>query len=955
MKMLYRFVVLLILLLLLFFSPYVYSKDYGGDFEMAEQLFSEQDWGLALQKYKGLTRHKQIGQEAQFRVGECLYNLKKYDDAIKVFKNVYKHNKGTYLAPEALYSIGMCYIALQNWKKAEEYVFTKLAGEYPGYKYAKKTLMAEGILLFGKGDYKSAVEKLKDVDTKEGLFYRAKSYFALKKYLEALQSYKELIELYPKSDLAKFAYYGMGDVLYFSGDFKGALYRYEIFLKKYPRSELKDYAKFKLAVCYHNQGDYLTAIEYLKPLLVHKDRFLASHSNYVLGQCYQGMENYDEAIRAYQRVSSNYPNQRVAALASLRLGRAYALKGDSTQALIVYQQISSLYQTGDFAGLGDYLAGANLFLSSRYEEALDHFKHIVDYYECSQLIDASFAMLLRTYNRLANYEMSIAIGNPLLPKIPFKKEGNWYARSLFYLADAYYYKSIYEKSKPFYQKIVNQYSEPTTIASALTGLGWVQIHENRNNIALENLQRVISSYPSDTSAVISAQFGIGVAHFNSKEFMKSLDAFEALQKTFPDDPTSAKALFYAGKCYYQLEYYANAIKTWETVLKEYTEQPIAANAAFEIAGTYFRALKYEDAIAYYKLVLSDYPESPLVKQAQLEIANSYYNNNDDENAIREYDKFQKLYPDDKLTADAQTGLERSYYRRGIQHPEKMKEFIDKFQGSELAAEAQFNLGIEAYEKQEYDKAIDEFRKVVVNFPESETAPDAQANIVECYKKKEDYKDLITEAEKFLNYFPDNQMVPQVKFSLGMAYFKMHSYKEAAETFKSITKDYPGSDFASSAEYNLALCYKKMGKSEKAALILERYGETGSGEKSVVAKIQAALVYIEKSDFAKALTILEPLTPATPKESAQLYELLGECYQSLNREADAIQSYLRLKTLSLVDNPYQVKGLAKLAVLYEKQQRFNDAIDIYQRLTQVSTNGQIKKSANDRITYLRQHQ
>ncbi|TET79562.1 MAG: tetratricopeptide repeat protein [Candidatus Cloacimonadota bacterium] len=953
MKLLYRILILSVLIGSICVQGSV--RDYSGDFKLAEQLFEEQDWELALKRYNTLVKHKQIGPEAQFRVGECLYNLMKYDDAIKVFKKTYKRNKDTYLAPEALYGIGLCFIALKDWKKAEEYIFTKLAAEYPGYKYAKKTLMAEGILLFGKGDYNSAVEKLVDIDTKEGLFYRAKAYFALKRYLKALQSYKELIKLYPQSDLAKFAYYGMGDVLYFSGDFKGALYRYDIFLTKYPRSELKDYAKFKLAVCYHNQEDYLTTIEYLRPLLRHKDRFLASHSNYVLGQSYLELENYEEAIKAFQRVSSSYPNQRISALASLRLGRTYTLRGDSTQALIVFKQLSTLYRTGDFAGFGDYLAGSNLFLAGRYEEALDHFKHIVSYYERSQLIDASFAMLLRTYNHLANYEMSIAIGNPLLKRIPFRKEGNWYARGIFYLADAYYYKAIYEKSKPLYQEIVDKYSEPITIAAALTGFGWNLIHENRNNIAIENLQRVISSYHTDTSAVKSAQFGIGVAHFNSQEFMKALDAFEALQRTIPEDPLSAKALFYAGKCYYHLEYYARAIKTWENVLRQYVEQPIAANAAFEIGGTYFRALKYDDAVTYYKLVINDYPESPLAKQAQLEIANSYYNKNDDENAIREYDKFVKLYPDDKLALDATIGLERSYYRRGFQDPEKMKEFIEKFQASELAAEAQFNLGIESYEKQDYDKAIEEFRKVVIDFPESEIAPDAQANIVECYKKKEDYRSVITEAEKFLSYFCDNQMIPQVKFSMGMAYFKMHSYKEAAETFKSIKDDYGESDFASSARYNLALCYKKMGKSEKAAMILQQFGEEGSGEKSVMAKIQAGIVFMEKSNFVKALNIFETITPTSAKESAQLYELMGECYQSLGKEADAIQSYLRLKALSLVDNPYQVKGLAKLAVFYEKQKRYNDAIDAYQRLIQVSTNGQVKKSANDRIAYLRQHQ
>ncbi len=926
------------------------TPDAAQGFRIATDLFMDSEYEEAREQYEVfLPEMEEFRGEALFRIGECEYNLREYEKALNRFRELWREYNDTYLAPEALYGMILSYIALEDWEQAKK-TLLELASEYPGYKYAKKTLLVEAIIFFEQGDYREVIKKLEDIETQEALFYKAKSYFFLDDPIKALSILKKLTEEYPESPLSHYAYYYMGDVLFFFGDYEGALYKYNIFLERYPYSKLKDYARYKLAVCYFNEGEHLDAMENLKSLLNSSDKFLAAHSNLLFGESLMATGKFDDALTAYTRVISNFPDQRVGALASLKLGETFLKKMDTTGARIVYQQMASRYKSGEFAGFGDYLAGAQLFSEGRPLDAKDYFTGILKYYRGTQFSCAAIAMLLRTYNRMEDYGLSITLSPLLSDDFVCKEDDIWKGRAIFHLAEAYYQKSRYTKAKDLYRRITEQFNVSELLAPALTGLGWCLLHEERYDVAEKQFKRVISAYKGDTSSLISSLLGEGAVLYNRKEYEEALNQFESIPEIAPDNSLTPRAIFYTGRCYCNLEYYRQGMEAWERVLSQYHDADIAADAAYQIGQTYFQALKYDQAIAYFRLVIKEYPDSPLAPRAQAALGNSYYNSQDYRSAVREFSKLLTLYPEDTLISEAKQNLSSAYYMLGQEDPEALREFIRRFPEDPNAALAQFELGIDAYEKGEYKVAIEEFRKVIVDFPETNYAEDAEVNILKIYEETKEFEDLVRESERFIEYFPESTRTPLALFYKGLGYFQLNNYEKAIDAFERIVREYPESEYTPSARYNLSQAYKQTGELEKAVDELKTYAST-KGE-SFEAHILSGVTYQEKANYKEALEVYLGLKPESLPEKAELYARKGKCLAELGRREEAIQEYTRLIPLKLQENNYQMKGLAELAALYESKNNIRKAIEVYSRLLEVTTDENLKVTVNERLSYLK---
>ncbi len=799
------------------------TKDYKQDtpeaiklFLDATELFNEGKYDEARVKFeKALRGLGEYRLEALYRIGECYYNTGNYKKALSIFYSITSESRGTYIYPESIYSIACCHIALENWDEAEMSLST-LTSEYPGYKESDKTKVIKAIISFGQEHYEEVTELLKDIETKEALFYKGKAYFFIKDPRKSLAAFKKLTDDYPESSLSRYAYYYMGDVLFFSGNYPGALHKYEDFLKKYPYSELKEYASYKLAVCNYNEGNYLATIEYLKPTLNSQDIFLAAHSNFLYGKCFKELGRSEEALSTFTKIVSNFPELKVASLANIEMGQVFLAMGDTVQAQVVYQQMSSKYSSGETIGLGDYLAGGLSFTEGDYMTTKKHLDKILRYYWGSDITCPAITLLLRTYNKTRDYSLTIAIGEALLNKKPCENDDIWKGRALFNLAEAYYQTGQYEKAKNIYQEIIREYeySSPELLASSQAGYGWCLLHEDRLDVTENQFTKVMSAYSMDTTSFINSSFGNGIALYNKGEYEEALNFFEAITKVSTNHPLKPKGIFYAGKSYYNLEYYRQAIESWERILQNYPESSIAPDAAYEIGMTYFQASKYDMAAPYFKMVIDEYPNSPLVREAMMTLGNNYYNGENYKKAIDVFSKFISVYPNDSLIDEAKQSLSSAYYMAGQENPQLLKDFIEQFPSDPKAALSQFNTAVHFYEEGNKEKALETFRKVIIDFPNTEYAEDAQVNIIKIYDEMKDYNNLISQANLFLEYFPESDRVPLALFYSGSGYFYLGNYAKAIEAFKKIINDYPESEYYSTATHNINQCYKRLGSTER---------------------------------------------------------------------------------------------------------------------------------------------
>ncbi len=811
---------------LAYFLVLAVVKSPTDSFQVIEALFAREQYEEAILGYKGLIKFEDTAPEALYRMGECYYNLEQHEEAILVFNHLRETYIESYLCPEAIYSIGICWLVLGDTKKASQFLIDEI-DEFPGYVDEKRTLSGKGIALYAEGKYKDALIHLERLHTKEGLYYRGKCYAKMGDPLRAIGIYKQLIRKYPKTKIAEYSAFSMGDALFENKDYPGAAEKYQSFLKKYPWTELKDYARYKLGCCYLDQKHYEKAIQLFLYEVKAPDPWLCAHSWYQLGISRMKLDRLEDAIKSYQRTKADYPDMRVAALSHIKYGQSFIQRGDTTGAQLSFQQVSSVYPTGNFAGLGDFLTGTAFYIQGRFVEAIEYYQRIIRLHPASEALLPAYAMMLYCYLQLGSFEDGASIGSSLYkilrhedPKEP------WVGRAKLYLGELYYYLDRYPKAIDFYDEIIKDFLIPEVKAPAFIGKGWCLIEQDKTKEGHDILHDAYERWSStDTSWAIASIYGWGIASFNGGDFEDAYNAFlYGVGELYPESEVAGNAYYHGGKALSAMKDYGNAITYWQKVLDDYPACKLAPNAAFDLGRTYFMAGKYEDAISSYEIILEDYPTSDIVKETQFQIGMTYYSAREYEDAVREFQKFVKVYPTDPLKAEAVKQIQTVLYVWGQEDEEVLAELIEKYPGSEFAAEAQWQIAAGIYNEGEYENAIKEFQKLIVNFPESDKIAQAQYFIISGYGVLEKFDKRIEECKRFLNYFPNDAKVPDVYFQLGATYFNLGRYVDAISAFQVIIDKYKDFEKYKRAGYYLGISYKNLGEKDKSERLMEKFGE-----------------------------------------------------------------------------------------------------------------------------------
>jgi len=183
--------------------------------------------------------------------------------------------------------------------------------------------------------------------------------------------------------------------------------------------------------------------------------------------------------------------------------------------------------------------------------------------------------------------------------------------------------------------------------------------------------------------------------------------------------------------------------------------------------------------------------------------------------------------------------EKKDYNRAI---EGFKKLVFEHPGSELIARAQFYLAESYVNTRDYEDAIIEYRFLIDNFPESPLLDDASFKLgLAYYKSSPSYyleqkrtEEALRTIERFISFFPESEWVGEAKkvereclnklskkeLENGKLYYKLGNFESAEIYLKDLLEVYPTSSNIQEARFTLALCYKKLDRGEEAKDILE---------------------------------------------------------------------------------------------------------------------------------------
>jgi len=255
-----------------------------------------------------------------------------------------------------------------------------------------------------------------------------------------------------------------------------------------------------------------------------------------------------------------------------------------------------------------------------------------------------------------------------------------------------------------------------------------------------------------------------------------------------------------GLNFYETQQYDEAIREFKKLIKHYPRARQAPDAQFYIALCLEIQEKLQAAFKNYQLVIDKYPFS----ERSAEIVK------------KQYDIGLKILEGQQ---------KQSTFKAAVLGNES--DFVDVFKAviknapyGELAAPAQYKIGLYLLEKKLYQEARDEFERVINDYPESEwvqaakyqiAVTDSQRSTNAQYDQKVT-QSAVEEFKEFVEIYPDAELSQEAKvhiqklkdkeaennFVIAQFYEKQKDYKAAKIYYKIVVDDFGKSHWASRA-------------------------------------------------------------------------------------------------------------------------------------------------------------
>jgi len=680
---------------------------------LAESYFRSQDIPSALNFYEKLTLEcldSAYLAQAYYSLGWCLFEQGKFKEAQDKFSAFKDKFPGNLLAREADYKIAECLYNLKDYSQLKSYA------EYLEKNYYLRPNSAQS---------GNIPEVFLDTSGKRLIkFYLAESGFYLKDYPYAIDNYTRALAQDSDDDFKNSVYLGLGWSYLKSGDYALALMNFDKPLSaesggyfenallgralalgmslRFPEA-IENYDKLisrskdaaivleayiGKAEALYNQGDYSQSISAYKEaegrINTEVSGSFSDRISYGLGLSYLKSGNTEQALKEFSSLadSSKDDSLRVSALAEI--AGVYLESGENKKAIGIYEDILKDYP--DCANCGYVYSGLGLALlkSREYIRAIEVLKSAIAKYpdtstslsingERSRTTESPARETINFYLGMAYYEQGDFLNSYMqlrsfVPRYPqsahkaralnlqglslkslgrfqdayeiFKQaasmsaqDAKLSARAEFEMADCLYSLGRIEEALSKLEYLRSKYSSSEVSSAVLWRLAEHYFRENKLDLSRRYLLDIIQS-GQDPSARDDAYYLLGRAFEKDGRYEEALEAFKKIerdkQKVYPKIADIYKS---SGNFLDAASYYRKVLQEGGLEGK--------AEARFNLAECLEEAGQLDEAVIEYRAISSDADKDILVK-GLLRAAKIYEDKEDIQKAIEMYEKIVSL-------------------------------------------------------------------------------------------------------------------------------------------------------------------------------------------------------------------------------------------------------------------------------------------------------------------------
>ncbi len=354
---------------------------------------------------------------------------------------------------------------------------------------------------------------------------------------------------------------------------------------------------------------------------------VAQDNGLFLGKVYWMNERYDDALKAIDRATKEYPTGTSAEEALVTKASVFLSKNAPQQALTQIQSYLKQYPPGKgkFVADSEYrLAQVNQQLGN-LADALKGFRDVRTKHADQPFIE----------------DVNLQVGVTLVNLGNASSGTN---------AASFFNDAVTELDQ-FQQRYASSQLMPVALLQlndAYVGLLKLALAAGNTNALAQNIEKAVNAskeiltrWPNDPQHAPMAQYRIGLTYFWAKQYDKMAAAFQELYGKFKESPLQADAHFWVGYNYTLLTNHVKAIEEYGIVTRDFPKSGVAPDASLRV-GQGWSSLAFaigksralmppdkaqqwdyhvEKAIAAFEQTMADYPETPSAQTAVTEILN----------------------------------------------------------------------------------------------------------------------------------------------------------------------------------------------------------------------------------------------------------------------------------------------------------------------------------------------
>ena len=642
---------------------------------------------------------------------------------------------------------------------------------------------------------------------------------------------------------------------------------------------------------FHQAYGYFTLRQFdkAKPLF-NAIRQIPSDPNYLDANYYFGFisfyeKDYNLALESFRKVENQPTYQKIVPYyiteilyfsgdknEALQYGEAKLREGGQFYDLQLRQLIGHAYfEKKDYAKALPYLEEYNTKADKVRREDLYELSYV--YYESGQVAKA-----IAGFKELGGKEDSLAQNSMYLLADSYLKTGQKAnARSAFLFCASNSSNSL--------QKEISEFN----YAKLSYDLGY-------QDIASEELQKFIKSYPSSTYLPEAKELLVGVLA-NTNNYQDALDLYESLTGKSESVKKVYPKILYGRAVEYINE---QQLEKADSLLNDVITAPY--NTA-QIQPAYFwkgeiayRNNNPDEAINY----LDNYLKSPVtsgeanVTNARYDLGHAYMQKENYRQALGYFEQVTK-----KITAGSSSVEQDAYLRsadaqfmnRNYRQAEQMYDVVlnSKLSSADYAL---YQKAIIAGAGNRTTEKINQLQALEQRFPNSSLIPDANIEIANTYLAEEDYRAAITPLNKVVKNKNAAAYHPQAYLKLGVAYFNLDNNTEALTNFKTLISSYPNSAESDAAVEYVRDIFISEQKTTEFVAFMKQNGKTISYSEEDSLTYASASIRYNNNDQTAALTGFRDYLNKFPegRYSLDANYLAAEIYNGRKEYANALIGY-----------------------------------------------------------------